>query len=608
VSIEFPPEASREPVSCRCVLDGELIFLPDRIPRRGAFARWGLGTGNTKVELVFPGGTYGVRKRLMTADLIPVTEALPALLTADPESPMRRSTRVWAAAAAAGAGMVARGRLVPSVAPDGSDIWRAGPLDPADLSWVHELAAVFPPGAHALAIPGSRPMRLRSPQALVRELWDAIADTLTRSPAAARITASPAFAADETTDVGDLAAWLADTTDGLSAGARLGLRIEPAPPEPALEPPEPAIEPPERDDAAFRLVLQLRSTADPSLIVDAAELWSQPETVLTRFGNRAEEDLLLGLRRGAAIWPPLAGVLAQATPSAVDLRDDDLTGLLAQAEDLNGAGIEMLWPSSMTGDGLKLRAAFTPAPGQVTEAGLNLGSLLEFRWQLAVGGRALDPDEIAALAEAKRPLIRLRGRWVLLDPALLDKLRRPPRTRMRAAEALGAVLAGEAEVDGEIVPVHAEGALADLAGSANSRSPRNRSRPRRSWRRRCVRTSSAASPGWPPCARRVLAVVSRTTWAWARRSSSSRCTSTVATRNAVPRSWCARHRCSAPGNGRCAGSRPESRSAATTAAGGTSKTWRPVRSCWSPTACCCVTRRCWLRSAGGWSSRTRRST
>ena len=439
------------------MLDGELIFLPDQIPRRGAFARWGLGTGNTKVELVFPGGTYGVRKRLMTADLIPVAEALPALLTADSGSPMRRSTQVWAAAAAAGAGVVARGRLVPSVAPDGSDIWRAGPLDPADLSWLRELAAVFPPGAHALAIPGSRPMRLCSPQALVRELWDAIADTLTRSPAAARITASPAFAADETTDVADLAAWLADTTDGLSAGARLGLRIEPAPPEPAIEMPE-------GDDAAFRLVLQLRSTADPSLIVDAAELWSQPETVLTRFGSRAEEDLLLGLRRGAAIWPPLAGVLAQATPSAVDLRDDDLTGLLAQAEDLNGAGIEMLWPSSMTGDGLKLRAVFTPAPGQVTEAGLNLGSLLEFRWQLAVGGQALDPDEIAALAEAKRPLIRLRGRWVLLDPALLAKLRRPPRTRMRAAEALGAVLAGEAEVDGEIVPVHAEGPLADLAG------------------------------------------------------------------------------------------------------------------------------------------------
>jgi superfamily II DNA or RNA helicase len=447
------------------VLDGELIFIPDQIPRRGVFARWGLGTGNAKIELVFPGGTYGVRKRLITADLLPVADAIPMMLALGADRPVRRSTQVWAAAVAAGVGMVARGRLVPSVGADGCDVWRAGPLDPADLNWLRELGAVFPPAAHALAVPGSRPMRLRSPEALVRDLWDAIADTLTRSPGATRVTASRAFAAVEPTEVADLAAWLTDSTDGLSAGARLGLRIEPALPEvtvPDQEAPDQEA-PHEQDDATFRLVLQLRSSADPSLIVDAAALWSQPETVLTRFGSRAEEDLLLGLRRGAAIWPPLAAVLAQATPSAVDLGDHDLTGLLARAEDLNGAGIEVLWPSSMTGDGLKMRAAFTPAPGQVTEAGLNLDSLLSFRWQLTLGGAALDPDEIDTLAEAKRPLIKLRGRWVLLDPALLDKLRRPPRTRLRAAEVLGAVLVGEAEIDGETVIVHAEGPLADLA-------------------------------------------------------------------------------------------------------------------------------------------------
>ena len=41
---------------------------------------WGRGTGSAKLELVFPGGTYGIRKRLVSADLIPVAEALPALL------------------------------------------------------------------------------------------------------------------------------------------------------------------------------------------------------------------------------------------------------------------------------------------------------------------------------------------------------------------------------------------------------------------------------------------------------------------------------------------------------------------------------------------------
>jgi len=466
----------------RFVLDGELVFIPSEIPRRSVFARWGTGSGSAKLELVFPRGTHDLRKRLVSADLIPLGEALPVLLAIGPDEqagpPMRRSAQVWAAAAAAGVGLVARGRLLPTVGADDTDVWRAGPLDPADLSWLRDLAAAFPAAAHALAIPGSRPIRLRSPEALIRDLWDAIADMIARSPAAPRTTASRAFAAVEPTRVSDLAEWLADTSDGLSAGARLGLRIEPAATPPVADDEEdypgaaetdPVDGPggPEGEDGpmpAFRLVLQLRSNADPSLIVDAAALWSQPETVLSRFGSQAETDLLLALRRGAAMWSPLAEVLQQASPSVIDLDDDALSSLLGPAaEELAGTGIEVLWPSSMVGDGLKLRAVATPAPEKLTDAGFGLAALLDFRWQLTLDGALLDADEVAALAEAKRPLIRLRGRWVILDPALLDRLRRPPRTRMRTSEALGAVLAGSAEIDGETVEVVAEGPLADLA-------------------------------------------------------------------------------------------------------------------------------------------------
>ena len=504
--------------------------MPDDIPRRGVFALWGTGSGTSKVELVFARGADGLRKRLVTASFLSVAEALPELLTIDPNATGPHSTGtagqavrpalgVWASAATAGVGLIARGRLLPTVGPGGTDVWRIGPLDAADLAWLHELAAHFPATAHALAIPGTRPMRIRSAESLIRGFWDAIADTLVRSAAAPRSVASPAFAALAPTPVGDLAEWLADTTEGLAAGARLGLRIEAAPAHPEqidawddetgpgwcdldeadldeaypdeadpdeADPDE--TDPDETDDEAgrrelaassldeadgvdataapptFRLVLQLRSTADPSLIVDASSLWDQPEVVLTRFGTQAETDLLLGLRRGAAVWPPLEPVLAQASPSVLELDDDAVTGLLGPAaEELAGAGIEVLWPSSLAGDGLKLQAAVTPVPGKVTEAGFGLDALLDFRWQLTLDGQVLDEDEITALAEAKRPLVRLRGRWVTLDPALLERLRRPPRTRMRVMEALGAVLSGSADIDGENVTVVAEGPLADLA-------------------------------------------------------------------------------------------------------------------------------------------------
>ena len=159
----------------------------------------------------------------------------------------------------------------------------------------------------------------------------------------------------------DLAEWLADTTDGLSAGARLGLRVEPVPVTPpdewasdeaggewtgdeAGEETQPAValaeddgaatggQPsPTADDAAppaFHVVLQLRSTADPSLIVDAANLWEQPERVIIKFGTQAETDLLLALRRGAGVWPPLAPVLEQASPSGLALDDNGIASLL----------------------------------------------------------------------------------------------------------------------------------------------------------------------------------------------------------------------------------------------------------------------------------------
>jgi hypothetical protein len=182
--VRVPAGRARQPVSFGVVLDGELVFVPGEIPRRGVFAHWGRGAGSAKVELVFPGGRYGIRKRLVSADLIPLGAALPALLADGASAQMRLSAQAWAAAASAGVGLVARGRLLPTVGTGGTDVWRAGPLDPADLGWMRQLAEAFPPAAHALAVPASRPMRLRSPEALIRDLWDAIADLLVRSPAA----------------------------------------------------------------------------------------------------------------------------------------------------------------------------------------------------------------------------------------------------------------------------------------------------------------------------------------------------------------------------------------------------------------------------------------
>src|SRR5262249_10352607 len=140
-----PANPVTEPVSYGAVLDGELVFVPGETPRRGVFAHWGRGTGSAKVELVFPGGTYGIRKRMISAVLLPLEAAVAVRRGGGAWGRMRLSAQVGAAAAAAGVGLIARGRLLPTVGAEGTDVWRAGPLAPADLAWIRQLAAAFPP-------------------------------------------------------------------------------------------------------------------------------------------------------------------------------------------------------------------------------------------------------------------------------------------------------------------------------------------------------------------------------------------------------------------------------------------------------------------------------
>ncbi|HEX5266563.1 MAG TPA: DEAD/DEAH box helicase [Acidimicrobiales bacterium] len=445
---------------------GGVVFVPGDPPRTGFLALWPPPSGKPtsprqggELELLLPAGTT-VRRRRVPALFMPMADAVGWL--ADPPAPLAPAAAAWVSAARLGFDLISRGRLVPAASPGGWDAWRVGPLDAADLDRLAQLAAAFPPEAHAIPIAGSTPARIRSADSLVRDLWDALADALVRSPAAALTVADPAFASSDPVDVTDLAEWLATADRTLDSGARPGLRLEF----------------PDGPGGELRATVQLRSTVDASLVVDAAHLWDAPAAVLARMGDVVDADLFLALRRGAQVWPPLKRLLDEARPESLVLDDTAAGDLLsgAVADGLAGAGIEVLWPAELGQDQLTLRAVVgpTPSPGSVTKAGLDLSSLVEFRWQVALGGQVLSHDELAQVAEAKRPVVRLRGRWVTVDPALLARLQRRRPPRMSGAEALAAALAGDVEVDGERVAVSADGPLADLAARLGAAAGTNR--------------------------------------------------------------------------------------------------------------------------------------
>ena len=66
------------------------------------------------------------------------------------------------------------------------------------------------------------------------------------------------------------------------------------------------------------------------------------------------------------------------------------------------------------------------APGSTAGGLLDTDALLDFRWQVALGGEPLTEAEMDALAEARRPLVRLRDQWVVADPKLVARAKRPP--------------------------------------------------------------------------------------------------------------------------------------------------------------------------------------
>ena len=409
------------------------IFVPSDPPRDGVLAVWGDEPGPTPVELVLPANTgKSFRRARVDAHVLPLAEAIPRLLAVSDGSP---AVSAWSAAVAAGLNLVSRGRLLPAAGASGVDAWRVGPLDRSDEDLLRDLAAALPPEAHALPLSGVKRIRLHSPETLIRALWDATADVLVRTPAARVVAGGPAFAAPEPTLLGDESiTWLTDLAAEQEAGAQLQLRIEVRETD---------------EDVAFTGVLALRSRADPSLVVDAATLWDAPDAVLSRFGGQVEAQLLIGLRRGARAWAPLGRVLEAAAPTELILDDAEVVELLDGGRDaLAATGIEVLWPRGMFSEPVRAKASVTPSPGSEGEAVFRLTDLLRFRWQLSLGGENLTEDEVTALAEAKRPLVRLRGQWVRVDSHLLARLRRSRQT-VTGAQALAAALTGGLQLDDE---------------------------------------------------------------------------------------------------------------------------------------------------------------
>ncbi|GAA2449614.1 DEAD/DEAH box helicase [Streptomyces pulveraceus] len=497
----------RQDASTARLLRCAAVFLPAALPREGSVAFWdpdggplpepgevcghpadpaspAPGARTAEITVVGRHGQGdGVRRRTVPAVLLPVADALPLLVRARYQESAHPAARCWGAAALQALGLAARGRLLPGLTGDDHDAWRAGPRDAEDIAHLRAVAAAMPAEGHAVPLPDRTPLRLPDPEWLLGSFLDAVADTLPRTPAAAYAMGAP-FAAREAQHLPGARAWAVEVASGLDAGVRVSLRLDlsayelfdtadtadaydapgaPGPDGAAFTGPGgPDGRTPGAARHAAAAITQVHSLADPTHVTDAAALWNggagEP------FGPRARIDAVLALRRAARVWAPLERLLDQPVPDVLALTEDELYELLGDAgARLAAAGVSVHWPRELVRS-LTASAVVRPAPGSATDGTsfFDAEQLFAFNWQLSLGDDRLTEAEMDLLAEAHRPVVRLRDQWVVVDPALVRKARKRELGLLDPVDALAVALTGTAEVDGEQVEAVPVGALAAL--------------------------------------------------------------------------------------------------------------------------------------------------
>ena len=181
--------------------------------------------------------------------------------------------------------------------------------------------------------------------------------------------------------------------------------------------------PPSSGKANWSLNYCLQAADDTEFLVDATTIWNNSVERLAYAGRTIElpqETLLSGLGLASKLYPLIEPSLQAQRPQSCQLNPLQAYEFIKSvAWRFGDSGLGVVLPPSLTKTdgwasrlGLSIQAEtpkVTPAKG-----GLGLQSLLNFKWELTIGGQRLSKAEFDRLIALNSPLVEINGEWVEL--------------------------------------------------------------------------------------------------------------------------------------------------------------------------------------------------
>ncbi|MBM0740754.1 DEAD/DEAH box helicase [Phormidium sp. CLA17] len=180
--------------------------------------------------------------------------------------------------------------------------------------------------------------------------------------------------------------------------------------------------PPSYGQSNWQLEYGLQAVDTPNFIVDAPTIWNNPVERLNvqgRMISQPQEIFLMGLGLASRLYAPIEPSLQAPRPQFCALSSMQAYEFLkSTAWRLQDSGLGVVVPPSLASQdgwanrlGLRIQAETAKLrKGQR----LGLQSLLDFRWELTIGGQSISKEEFDRLVALNMPLVEINGEWVEL--------------------------------------------------------------------------------------------------------------------------------------------------------------------------------------------------